>query len=280
MSRRIVALCVLFFLLVTAVWYFFLLSPRNGRITDLDDQLQNAIVEGDSLRAAAVALRQVQENDVAFLAAIGQMEAGIPEEAELAVFIEEVTALAADTGIDIQSFAPSEPAASTGMPLYEISVTMAMEGEYFELLGFLFGLDDMERIVVVEGISITAGGGGGTDLTAETTTTTTEAATTTTTVAGGSSSTTTSSTTTSSTTTSSTTTTTLPTLQENILSVSLTVKLYTRTPLLPLPVVPTTDEGTAPAEGGDASGTSFGQDEATTGSSEAPSGPAAEGSTP
>jgi len=235
MSRRILAVSVVFSILVTALWYFFLLSPRNSKITELDGQLQTAIAEADSLRIAVAALGDVQENDVAFLAAIGQMEAGIPQEAELAVFIEEITALASATGIDLLSLAPSEPSASTELPVYEIMITLAMEGEYFELLGFLFGLDDMERIVVVQAVSITAGADEETDPTEETTTTTTVPPTTTTTV-GGETTSSTSSTTIATTTT--TTTTTIPTIQANVLSVSLTVKLYTRTPLLPSLEVP------------------------------------------
>ncbi|MCJ7726140.1 MAG: type 4a pilus biogenesis protein PilO, partial [Acidimicrobiia bacterium] len=174
MTRRLLAFGPLFFLLISVLWYFFLLSPRNAKISELDNQLQTAIAEGDALRIAAVALREVQENDVAFLAAIGKMEAGIPEEAELAVFIEEVTALAEATGVSLQSLSPSEPTASPDMPLYEITVTLAMEGESFELLGFLFGLDDLERIVVVQAVSITAGGGAvGSEEPEETTATTT-----------------------------------------------------------------------------------------------------------
>ena len=35
-------------------------------------------------------------------------------------------------------------------------MTLSLQGDYFELLDFLFRLDDMERIVVVQNISITA----------------------------------------------------------------------------------------------------------------------------
>jgi len=280
MNRRLLAFGTLFFLLVSVLWYFFLLSPRNGKLADLDDQLQTAIAEGDALRMAVVALREVQENDVAFLAAIGQMEAGIPEEAELAVFIEDVTALATATGVSLQSLSPSEPTASPDMPVYEITVTLAMEGEYFELLGFLFGLDDLERIVVVQAISITAGGGGGTEVpeepeeSEETTTTST----TTTTEAGGSTSSTSS--TSSTTTTTTTTTTTIPVLQENPLSISLTVKLFTRSPLLPSIAVPVANPGGEEPTEGDASGGSFGQNEFGIGSPDAPANEAAGGGTP
>ena len=35
MSRRVLAVSTLFFLLVTVLWYFFLLSPRNAKIGEL-----------------------------------------------------------------------------------------------------------------------------------------------------------------------------------------------------------------------------------------------------
>ncbi len=263
MNRRMLALSVLAAILVTVVWFFFLISPRNSMISELDDDLNIALAEASSLRIAVAALQDVQNNDVAFLAAIGQMEAGIPEEAELAVFIEEVTALAEANGVSLQSFAPSEPVLSAELPIYEITISLAMEGEYFELLGFLFGLDDMERIVVIESISITAGGGGTSEEADETTTTTTS--TTTTTVPDGSSTSSTSSTTSSTTTTTTTTTTTIPTLGDNTLSVAMTVKLFTRNPLLPIVVDTTTpDGGDAQGDGvgGDASqGGTFGPEE-------------------
>lgn len=260
MTRRVLGLSVLAAILVTVVWFFFLISPRNSKISELDDNLSVALAEESSLRIAAAALQDVQNNDVAFLAAIGQMEAGIPEEPELAVFIEEVTALAEANGISLQSFAPSEPVLSADLPVYEITISLAMEGEYFELLGFLFGLDDMERIVVIESISITAGGGGGLEEPDETTTTTTS--TTTTTVPDGSS---TSSTSSTSTTATTTTTTTIPTLGGNTLSVAMTVRLFTRNPLLPIVVATTTPDGgdaQGDGAGGDASqGGTLGQEE-------------------
>ena len=71
MSRRVLALAAVFLVLVTALWYFFLLSPRNGRISELNDQLETARTEEAALTQAVASLQDVQENDVAFLAAIG-----------------------------------------------------------------------------------------------------------------------------------------------------------------------------------------------------------------
>jgi Tfp pilus assembly protein PilO len=216
MSRRVTALVLFVILAVTAAWWFFLISPRNARIAELRDDRDAAVAEADRLRAAIAQLQAVQENDVAYLAAIGKLEAGIPKRAELAVFIEEVTALAEEVGVNLEATSPAEPAPVQGLDAYEIGVSLAMTGEYFELLGFLFGLDDMERIVVVDSVAITATSAGAGEV---------EETTTTTTVAGGD---------TTSTTSTSTTTTTVPWIEEDSLSIALSIKLYTRSPLLPI----------------------------------------------
>ncbi len=237
MSRRVTALVAFALLAVTAAWWFFLISPRNARIVELGDDRDAAVAEADRLRAAIAQLQSVQENDVAYLAAIGKLEAGIPERAELAVFIEEVTALAEDVGVNLEAILPAEPVPVQGLDAYEIAVSLAMTGEYFELLGFLFGLDDMERIVVVDSVSITATSGGAA---AETTTTTT------TTIADGDATSTTSTT---------TTTTTIPRIEEDSLSIALTIKLFTRTPLLPVVVAEGVEgDGGTPQEGDEVEG--------------------------
>jgi Tfp pilus assembly protein PilO len=218
MSRRVIAVIMMAILMVTAAWWFFLIAPRNSRISELNDDRDAAVAEADRLRAAIAQLESVQENDVAYLAAIGKLEAGIPEQPELALFIDEVTALAEEAGVDLEVISPTEPAPVEGLDVYEIGVSLAMRGEYFELLGLLFGLDDMERIVVVESIAITAGGGEEA-IEEETTTTTT-------TVPGDPGST--------SSTTTTTTTTTVPRIEEDSLSIALSIKLYTRSPLLPI----------------------------------------------
>jgi Tfp pilus assembly protein PilO len=282
-NRRLVAFIALGVLLVTVLWYFFLISPKNSKIGELNDELDTAVAEEQALRVALATLESVKLNDVAYLAAIGQMEAGIPDEPELAVFIEEVTALAEETGIDLTAIAPAQPTAVAELPLYQITVALQMEGEYFELLGFLFGLDDMERIVVVDAIAVSGGGGGGgeevpsVELPGEAPEETTTTTSTTTTVAGGSTTTTvagettTTTSTTTTTTSTTTTTTTLPAIDENRLTVSLTVSLFTRSPLIAIAEVETEQPDAAPVEGGDQEAGEFGQAEFGIGGEDAPS---------
>lgn len=219
MSRRNVLFIVLGVFLVTAVWYFFFISPKNGQISDFEDQLVAAQDEESRLRAQVAQLKEIQASDLEYLAAIGRMESSIPVNPELAVFIEDITALAESTGVNLQLLSPTEPVLDPDLGIYEISLGMSAEAQYFELLGFLFGLEEMERLVVVESVTITPIGA---DTDGEVV------------VDEG------------------VTTTTLIEQSDDTLTVSLALNLYTRTPLLPIDLATATTTTTLPPEGGDA----------------------------
>jgi Tfp pilus assembly protein PilO len=151
--RRMGLLAVLAILLVTAAWWMFLISPRNGQITEHQDDL---VVAQDTEQRLRVQIRQLQEildREVEYLAAVGQLEALIPDRPLLDEFIEEIFALTNETGIDLQTLSPSLPAVTEdGGELREIVISAQIEGEFFEVLGFLFGLNEMDRLVRVDGI--------------------------------------------------------------------------------------------------------------------------------
>ena len=154
--RRIGILAGLGTLFLTAVWWMFFISPKNAEIADLEDELNVAIGNEQLLRVTINELESIRQAEVEYLAALGQLEGLIPERPLLEDFIEQVYALTLDTGIDLQTLAPSVPSVAEGSLLREIQVSAQIEGEFFELLGFLFGLNDMERLVRVDSISVSS----------------------------------------------------------------------------------------------------------------------------
>lgn len=155
--RRITIFATLGVLLVTAVWWMFLISPRNGRIGDLDTETNVALDNEQRLRVQVRQLQEIRDREVEYIAAVGKLDALIPDRPLLEEFIEQIYALAGETGIDLQTLSPALPAAATdGSELREIAVSAQVEGEFFEVLGFLFGLNDMERLVRVDGIALSS----------------------------------------------------------------------------------------------------------------------------
>ncbi len=135
----------------------FLISPRNGKISDLGDELVVAQDTQSRLQVQIAALEEIRDREVEFLAAVGRLDALIPDRPLLDEFIEEVHALSEDTGVHLQTLSPSLPTpASDGSVLREIPVSMQIEGDFFDLLGFLFGLSDMERLARVDAVSLSS----------------------------------------------------------------------------------------------------------------------------
>jgi Tfp pilus assembly protein PilO len=231
-SRRGIALAVLGAVLVAAVWWVFFISPRNSEISDLDGQITTAQDQEAILRAELKQLQDIAASELTFRSAIGQLEASIPEDPDIADFIESLNLLAAETGVDLLSVAQAEPVLIEGGTFYEIGISIAIDGQYFEVLGFMFGLSDLERLVVIDSVSLAS------IAPAEEPEEEEEAP-----VEGEE------------TTTSSTTTTTLP-QQQDLLDVTMTGAVYTRTPLL-VTVAPPEEEGStdAPAEGAEGGAT-------------------------
>jgi Tfp pilus assembly protein PilO len=152
--RRTGLLAGLSVVLVTAVWWMFLITPRNTQIADLETELNIAIDTESRLRVQIQQLEEIRDAEVQYLAGLGTLEGLIPERPLLEEFIEQIFALTNDTGVVLQSLSPSLPApVDQDSELREIAVSVAIEGQFFEVLGFLFGLTDMERLVRIDAIA-------------------------------------------------------------------------------------------------------------------------------
>ncbi len=166
--RRVGLLVTLAVLMVTGLWWMFLISPKNADIADLEQELFGAIDTEQRLRVQINELEIIRQAEVEYLAGLGRLDALIPQRPLLEEFIEQIYELTTETGVELQTLAPSFPSAPGESDLREVAVSVQIEGEFFELLGFLFGLNDMERLVRVDAISVssTTEEGGGTILSA------------------------------------------------------------------------------------------------------------------
>jgi Tfp pilus assembly protein PilO len=164
--RRVGLLVTLAVLVVTGLWWMFLISPKNGDIADLERELFGAIDTEQRLRVQINELETIRQAEVEYLAGLGRLDALIPERPLLEEFIEQIYELTTETGVELQTLAPSVPSPLDDSDLREVAVSVQIEGKFFELLGFLFGLSDMERLVRVDGIAVSSSAeeGGGTIL--------------------------------------------------------------------------------------------------------------------
>jgi Tfp pilus assembly protein PilO len=156
MRRGIILGAIVAALAVTALWWLFVVSPRNEEVADINAQLDAAEAREDSLRTQIRQLTSIKDQEVSYLFAIGQMETSIPENPEEAAFIDQVNFLADRTGVDLTNLtlAPPTSPIEEGASGFEIPTRIAVEGQYFEVLGFLYGLEAMERLVRVDSLNL------------------------------------------------------------------------------------------------------------------------------
>ena len=155
MRRTGLILGVLGAVLVTALWWFFVISPMNTRIADAEGQLQTAEDDELVLRTRLAGLKKIQENQLTYRSAIGALDAAIPPTPQMPALIDTLAELAEDSGVRWDSGTYGNPAEVEGESYYEIPVSLAVEGQFFEVLSYLYGIADLERIVRIDAVTLT-----------------------------------------------------------------------------------------------------------------------------
>lgn len=185
MTRRTVFIAGAVAGLVLVMWYFLLWSPRKADLSKAKDQREKAEVLRSELTTRVQRLRAAQKDEPMKRAQVEALRTTIPDEPNLAAFILDTNDAASKSGIDFISVAPSEPtsaappavapaatatAASVGTsaagtaeapataPLpAEIKLQLQITGGYFQVLDFLNRVNEMPRLVVTDGLNVTAG---------------------------------------------------------------------------------------------------------------------------
>ncbi len=154
MKRQTLVVALLVFVAVTALWYMFGLRPINEKIGETDSQLQAAQDEAVLLQTRLARLQKIRDNELSYISAIGALEAQIPPTPSMPGLIEDLNTLADETGIDWLGATWGAPTEIEGAGYFEIPITLQVEGQFFELLGYLYGMSDLERLVRIDGVTI------------------------------------------------------------------------------------------------------------------------------
>lgn len=157
MARKPV-LVGLMLVLLGVVWWFFFFSPRATRVDELRADLQIAQDEELRLRASVADLRSVAELEPEYRSALDSLSLVIPDDPELDEIIDSLYDLALRSRVELLSLVPGLPAEPTGGEgMRAIVVTTRLTGEYFEVVNFLFGINDLPRLARVDAIALSVG---------------------------------------------------------------------------------------------------------------------------
>lgn len=154
MSRASILLSILGVLLITVGWYLVLVKPTIEEKAETEILIDTEVDIEFRLTSQRAALRKIEDNMLAYLAALSVIERSIPTSPQTASLIDDLAILAEETGMAWQSGSYGNPTRPEGQVYLEIPLTLTIQGQFFELLGYLYGIADMDRLIRVESISI------------------------------------------------------------------------------------------------------------------------------
>ncbi len=157
MKRSVLILGLIGAVLLGVVWWLFLASPQRDDVTEFRNQRETLEIEESTLRTERSQLLEIRDNELTYLAVGATLERLIPETPELATFIDDMNLLAEDAGVVLLAISPGLPTPDPTGTFQEVAVSLDVEGQFFEVLGFLFGVSDMERLVRVDSVSFNPG---------------------------------------------------------------------------------------------------------------------------
>lgn len=152
-GQRPVLLAVVIAVAVTALFYLFLLRPKFNQISAVREQIVQAEQEEQDLLQDIARLEQVQQDAPQTRARLARVSDLLPSTPELPGFIRLVQGAANAEGIDLKSIAPSPPSPVDDQ-LEMITVSLLVEGSFFQTEAFLARLENLKRLVEVTSIAI------------------------------------------------------------------------------------------------------------------------------
>ena len=137
----VIAMLVVGVLVYAAAGYLLVISPQRSKSSDLQKQIEQTQEQIDQYRAQA---RQAANTPPIRVADLFRLEKAMPNEVDMAGIVLELSRIARDTGITFESITPQGPTAGTGYQV--LPVTLAFDGNYFELSDFLYRLRSLVRV--------------------------------------------------------------------------------------------------------------------------------------
>ena len=158
MKRNQILIGVAALLAIVLVWYFVLYAPLGDDLDSAQAQKTEEQKKTDSLQADLARLQSQQKNGTQQQALLRKLDAAVPEQPDLAEFIIQANEIADQSGISFLSIAPTPPAAGTAGASV-INLTISIQGSFFQLQDYLRLLEKLERLVIVDGLTISSSGG-------------------------------------------------------------------------------------------------------------------------
>lgn len=140
------------------VWYFLLFAPTSNDLSDTREKVSAAQHQTQELENTVRRLKELSRNAPQQEADLRALRAAIPPTPDLGEFILQANEIASASGIDWLSISPAPPVANTGSANSSIALAIQIDGGFFQLLDYLNRLEDLDRLVILDAVSVSTGG--------------------------------------------------------------------------------------------------------------------------
>lgn len=156
--RAVMALGVMGALVLLYGWNSLFLAPKAKAKEDVKTELAAARKEEDDLRRNLAELRKLANDTTAREAELARLGRLIPADPDVAGAILTLDETARQAQVAMSSFLPAPPVPAAGAPT-SVSISMHVSGTFQQIFDYLRRLELLDRLVVVDGIQLTAAPG-------------------------------------------------------------------------------------------------------------------------
>ncbi|MFZ0323369.1 MAG: type 4a pilus biogenesis protein PilO [Actinomycetes bacterium] len=149
--------------LLVGTW-FLLVSPKRADATSLKVQTASQIAANEQLRTQIAVLQDQNKDLPAMQAKVARLYTKIPADAQLPTLIQQLSQAADKAGVELVALTPTAPAplapvvgavVAPTTTLNEITLSLTVNGGYFELQQYFNELENMPRALLVTKVDMT-----------------------------------------------------------------------------------------------------------------------------
>lgn len=138
MNRQTGIVAALVAVLLIALFYFFVWSPKNDEIDEIEAQIETVEQQQAQLEQRIAALKEVRNNAPELEAAIVSAESVVPRDIGQASAIRQMQLAADESGVEMPNVTFGRPTQIQDAPpgLASIQVSVQIQGGYYQLVDF------------------------------------------------------------------------------------------------------------------------------------------------
>jgi len=128
--------------------------PKQKKIKELDAKIDTQNNEIAASQAKAAKLEILKQENERLIKRINELKEQLPEEKEISSLLKQVSDLGIASGLSIKSWKPGQKTTHSSGIVYEIPVSVDVEGTYHNLGYFLSSLTKLNRIVNISDMKL------------------------------------------------------------------------------------------------------------------------------